>query len=136
MNSEMPPKCHAGSVRLRLLQLSRISNAYWIAKAGVIPDLLAPFSASPVDTFKVGMPLFTSDRSFVKSACDDAAVYFDPLGLKMTAKQISDGVRDSEGNRHRPEEHGKEVCKPLPTIGSRASTYLKIRKNSNSTCER
>lgn len=55
----------------------------------IFPSLLECFSATPIEALTMGLPLFASDRGFVRDVCGDAANYFDPMNPESIAESIA-----------------------------------------------
>lgn len=53
-----------------------------------LPTLLECFSASYVEAMKMKIPILTSDLSFARGVCGNAAEYFDPLDEEDIVKKI------------------------------------------------
>lgn len=58
------------------------------------PSLLEAFSATYAEAICMGVPLFASDLPFAKSACGDAAIYFNPQKPSDCAEKIISFVED------------------------------------------
>ncbi len=56
--------------------------------ASFLPTLLECFSAAYPESMAMGKPIVTSDLSFARSICKDAALYFNPLVPKDAADKI------------------------------------------------
>ncbi len=56
--------------------------------AVIFPSLLECFSATPLETLAMEVPLFASDRPFVRDVCGDFAIYFDPHDAEDAAECI------------------------------------------------
>lgn len=54
----------------------------------IFPSLLESFSAAPLEAMAMRLPLFASDRAFVRDFCDDIPFYFDPLDPVDIAEAI------------------------------------------------
>ena len=55
-----------------------------------LPAHLECFSASYPEAMKMERPILTSDLSFARTVCDDAAIYFDNLAPKDIAEKIKE----------------------------------------------
>jgi glycosyltransferase involved in cell wall biosynthesis len=67
--------------------------------AVIFPSLLECFSATPLEALAMEVPLFASDRSFVRDVCGDFAIYFDPHNAEEAAEGIwryFQGPKDAE----------------------------------------
>lgn len=54
----------------------------------VFPSLLECFSASPIESMFMGVPVLASKRNFISDFCEDAVVYFDPESDADIASKI------------------------------------------------
>lgn len=90
-----------------------------------LPSLLDCFSASYPEAMKMGLPVVTSDLSFAKNVCGDAAMYFDPLNPADIAEKI---IQLSEDKllQARLVARGREKLKNFGTASDRAADYLQI----------
>lgn len=61
-----------------------------------LPTLLECFSASYVEAMKMNIPILTSDLSFARGVCGDAAEYFDPLDAEDITNKIIDLLNNNE----------------------------------------
>ena len=62
--------------------------AYDDCDAMILPSLVECFSASYPEAMKMQRPILTSQYSFAKTVCGDAAIYFDPLSASDIATKI------------------------------------------------
>lgn len=56
--------------------------------AVVFPSLLECFSATPMEALAMEVPLFASDRPFVRDVCGDFAIYFEPHNAEEAAEKV------------------------------------------------
>ncbi|ELV8657096.1 glycosyltransferase, partial [Vibrio vulnificus] len=56
--------------------------------AMILPTLVECFSASYPEAMVMNRPILTSDYSFAKSICGEAAIYFDPFNPSDIAEKI------------------------------------------------
>ncbi|MBY8200474.1 glycosyltransferase [Vibrio fluvialis] len=56
----------------------------------IFPSLLESFSISPFEALMMELPLFASDRRFVRDACGDYAYYFEPTDVNSIVSVIYD----------------------------------------------
>lgn len=93
--------------------------------AVVFPSLLECFSATPLEALSMRVPLFASDRGFVRDVCADHAIYFDPLDADDIARAIAnyflgDGKSDEEL------EEARNYVLSFSSAEERAKRYLEI----------
>ncbi|MFK5950447.1 MAG: glycosyltransferase [Methylococcales bacterium] len=95
-----------------------------------LPSLLETFSANYPEAMATKRPIVTTDLSHAHSACDDAALYFEPTNAKSAAAKIIELINDPM-LLMRIVQRGEEVLKSLPTPQERFSQYVKILKSVN-----
>jgi glycosyltransferase involved in cell wall biosynthesis len=96
-----------------------------------LPTLLEIFSASYPEAMVMGKPVLTSDLSFARSICGDAALYFDPFNPQDIAETIEKIIFDKNLYQMYVDK-GKERLKMFPTATQRVECYLEIcRKMMN-----
>lgn len=71
------------------LSVAQCPSFYKQLDGFVFPSLLESFSASPIEALAMGLPVFASDRPFVRDTCGDAPVYFDPGDPRSIAASIA-----------------------------------------------
>ncbi len=90
-----------------------------------LPTLLECFSASYPEAMLMGKPILTSDMSFARTVCNDAAIYFDP----MNPEDITNKIENLLNSKNLQEEliaKGKERVKAFNSAHDRAAAYLRI----------
>ena len=90
-----------------------------------LPTLLETFSSSYPEAMVMNKPILTSNYSFARSICGDAAEYFNPLIAEDIAKKIINLV----GNVKRLNELadlGRKKVIDFPSSKQRANQYLSI----------
>lgn len=90
-----------------------------------LPTLLETFSASYPEAMVMNKPILTSNYSFARSICGDAAEYFDPL----SAEDIANKIINLVGNLKRLNELadlGRKKVIDFPSSKERAIKYLNI----------
>jgi glycosyltransferase involved in cell wall biosynthesis len=90
-----------------------------------LPTLLEVFSASYPEAMIMGKPILTSDLSFARDICGDAALYFDPFNTSS----IAETIKKIAFNRNVYQEYvnkGNERVKIFPTAAQRAEISLEI----------
>ena len=114
----------------RIINLGPISqkscpSVYKQCDALFAPTLLETFSAAYPEAMKMEKPILTSNYSFAKDVCQDAALYFDPLDPKDIADKIKRLVAEKALQRKLVEK-GKKRVKEFETARSRAEKYISI----------
>lgn len=89
------------------------------------PTLLETFSAAYPEAMRMNKPILTSDYSFARDICKDAAMYFNSLDVENSVKAVKLFVKDMK-LRKRLVEKGKIELKTFETAKSRANKYLDI----------
>ena len=92
-----------------------------------LPSHLECFSASYPEAMKMNRPILTSNFSFAKTVCEDAAIYFDNLKPKDIAEKIKTLFHDKEVYNDLVLK-GKERLKFFDDSTGQAKKYLKICK--------
>ncbi len=90
-----------------------------------LPTLLETFSSSYPEAMVMNKPILTSNYSFARTICGDAAEYFDPLSPADIAKKII----NLACNPNRIDELtllGKAKLRDFPNANKRAQDYLSI----------
>lgn len=106
---------------------NKCPSIYSQCDALFFPTLLETFSASYPEAMKMQIPILTSNYSFAKDICGDAALYFDPLN----PKDIADKIKLVMNKRVREElvSKGNERLLTFETPASRANKYLALCSN-------
>jgi glycosyltransferase involved in cell wall biosynthesis len=90
-----------------------------------LPTLLEMFTASYPEAMVMGKPILTSDLSFAKSICGDAALYFNPYNINDITNCIERIISDKSLYQECI-ERGKERFKDFPNAAERTIEYLNI----------
>ncbi|HPJ62447.1 glycosyltransferase family 4 protein [Lentimicrobium sp.] len=90
-----------------------------------LPSLLDCFSASYPEAMKMGLPILTSDLSFARNVCGEAAVYFNPLDARDIAEKILLLYHDPV-LQARMVAYGKRKLPEFGTARERAARYLQL----------
>jgi len=100
-------------------------SVYSQADALFAPTLLETFSASYPEAMKMKKPILTSNYSFAKDICKDAALYFDPLDPEDIAKKIKQLIED-KSLQNELIEKGTKRLQEFETAHTRAEKYIEI----------
>ena len=111
-------------INLGEVRIDQISTVMRSCDGLVFPSLLEAYSVTPIEAMALGVPVFASDRDFVRSVCHDAAVYFDPTDPSTAAATIASSLSPDE--LHRRVQLGIGVVAQAPTATERAEKYLSI----------
>ncbi|HTL09366.1 MAG TPA: hypothetical protein VL307_13945, partial [Chitinophagaceae bacterium] len=87
--------------------------------------MLECFSASYPEAMVMQKPVLTSDLSFARSICRDAAMYFDPLNPADIADTIVRLMTD-KSLYDRLVMNGLQRVKDFPTAAQRAAAYIAL----------
>jgi glycosyltransferase involved in cell wall biosynthesis len=90
-----------------------------------LPTLLECFSASYCEAMYMKTPILTSDLSFAKGICSNAAVYFNPTNPKDIAKSIYD-LAMNKIKQNELIENGSYQLSKFDTSQTRAKKYLEL----------
>jgi glycosyltransferase involved in cell wall biosynthesis len=90
-----------------------------------LPTLLEVFSASYPEAMIMGKPILTSDLSFARDICGDAALYFDPFNTSSIAETI-EKIAFNKNIYQEYVNKGNERVKIFPTAAQRAEMSLEI----------
>ncbi len=94
-----------------------------------LPTLLECFSASYPEAMKMEVPIITSDLSFARGICENAAYYVNPLSPQEIGEAILK-VSVDKSLQKKLIESGKKQLKKFDTPKERAEKYLKILENA------
>ncbi len=98
---------------------------YQQADALFLPTLLESFTASYPEAMKMKLPILTSNYSFAKDICGDAALYFDPLDPDDIAEKIK-LVASNQHLRDKLIRNGQEILKTFETPETRARKTIEL----------
>tara|TARA_B100000963_G_scaffold356435_1_gene376531 strand:- start:4331 stop:5410 length:1080 start_codon:yes stop_codon:yes gene_type:complete len=90
-----------------------------------LPTLLETFSASYPEAMVMNKPILTSNYSFARSICGDAAEYFNPLSAEDIAKKIINLLGNSK-RLNELADLGRKKVMSFPSSKDRAIKYLSI----------
>ena len=86
--AERDQEFHKCALNLGSLAITQCPSFYECVDGVIFPSLLECFSATPIEAMIMKKPVFASDRIFVKQACENFVVYFDPKCAKSIAESI------------------------------------------------
>lgn len=90
-----------------------------------LPTLLECFSASYPEAMLMEKPILTTDMSFARTVCEDAAIYFDPMNPEDIVEKIKLLLNSKELQQELIAKGLKRV-KDFNSASERAQAYLKI----------
>ena len=123
-------KCFNGDKPLGVINVGPIKpkdcpNLYDECDAIILPTLLECFSANYVEAMFMKKPIITTDLSFAKTVCEDAALYFQPLSVDDAVEKIISLIR-SQDLRSELVKKGTVRLKYFPNATERASMIMDI----------
>lgn len=98
---------------------------YSMADALFLPTLVESFTASYPEAMKMQKPILTSDYSFARSICDEAALYFDPFNPASIAEQIVI-LAENKDLYNTLVQKGLNRLNHFPTARDRANDYINV----------
>ena len=118
-----PFRDHA--VNVGPVTVPQLNELYSQCDSGIFPSLLECFSSTPFEVMQMRLPLFASDRDFVRSSCLDAPIYIDPENPRTAAEVIASALTDPERLR-RHVRRGDHVLARHPNARERALAYIRL----------
>ena len=101
-------------------------SVYDMADAAIFPSLLESFSSNPLEAMASGIPLFASDRDFVRTVCGDIPFYFDPEDADSAASMVALAVRQGPPSWMSRVDAGTRRVAMMPSAEERARAYLDL----------
>jgi glycosyltransferase involved in cell wall biosynthesis len=108
-------------VNVGALSVAQCPSFYCELDGVVFPSLLECSSVTPLEALCVGVPLFASDRDFVRDVCGGAAIYFEPTDPRNIAAAIA-GFFSNQARAHPCPAVAPEYTDPA----GRARRYVEI----------
>lgn len=121
----LPEGSRSRLVNVGSLSPTAVRALYAASDAVLFCSLREAFSATPLEALQVGLPLFASDRDFVRSVCGDAATYIDPLDAKSAARTIAAAVAQPDVVADRV-ARGRALLDTWPSAADRSKRYLDV----------
>jgi glycosyltransferase involved in cell wall biosynthesis len=128
LNNLILPENRSHIINLGFLSVSDFSRVYNEIDYVFLPTLLETFTAVYPESMKMNKPILTSDLSFAKDICREAALYFDPLNPVDIVEKILIIVHNPKLVKELIEE-GKNRLNDFPTSKQRAEQLLSICLN-------
>lgn len=123
--NDLPDESKERIITLGAVTIYQCPPLYTVSDALFLPTLLECYSASYAEAMYMCKTILTSDRSFAKTICGDAAFYFDPLDNADIAEKILLASTDSDERKHKLLV-GKEISNAIPNAHQRAQKYMSI----------
>lgn len=114
-------------INLGAVKLEECSYVYSKCDALFLPTLIESFTASYPEAMIMKKPILTSNYSFAKTVCKDAALYFDPYNIDDIMAQIR-SIYSDKALYSDLVEKGLAVVQELPSSKDRAEQYLNLCK--------
>jgi glycosyltransferase involved in cell wall biosynthesis len=109
------------------VNMSDVPKLYNSVDGIIMPSLLESFSGTHIEALYYGKTIFTSDLDFARSACKDAAYYFNPLNHEDILKTIVKGMKNKKISKQKI-LYGKKILKNF-------FTWHQIAKKMISICD-
>lgn len=103
-------------------------SIYAQADALFAPTILETFSAAYPESMKMKIPILTSDYSFTRDVCHDAALYFNPLDEKDIMQKIKELMNNHE-LKNKLIDNGEKQLMKFETSSIKAKKYIQICQN-------
>ena len=113
---------------LGVMKISDLPNTYSLMDATLLPTLMETFSASYPEAMKMKLPIVTSDLSFARDICSDAALFVN----SQDPNAILDSIMLLKNNRGIYESlvsKGLVRLSSFETAESRACKYIDLCKS-------
>lgn len=123
--NDIPDELQDRIITLGSVSISECPPLYKVSDAMFLPTLLECFSASYAEALYMETTILTSERSFARTICQDAAFYFDPLDNSSIATTILSAF-DDDKRREEKIVLGKHYSMTIPDARQRAKKYMSI----------
>jgi len=114
-------------INLGPVKLEECPYLYYNSDALFLPTLIESFTASYPESMIMKKPILTSNYSFAKTVCKNAALYFNPYDIDDIMKQIKKVYCDKKLYDDLVVE-GLKIVQELPSSKDRANQYLNLCK--------
>lgn len=114
-------------INLGPIKFDECPYVYSKCDALFLPTLVESFTASYPEAMIMKKPILTSNYSFAKTVCGEAALYFNPYDVINVFEQIKKIYNDKKLYSDLINK-GLEVVEGLPSSKERARKYLKLCK--------
>lgn len=119
------PTAKSQIINIGPIDIKKCPQLYDECDASFLPTLLECFSANYPESMIMGKPILTSDLSFARGICGNAALFFNPLN----EFDIVNKIRELYNNKelyNKLVKAGEERVKIYPNAEKRAEKYLSI----------
>jgi len=123
--NQQPAEFRDCCINVGRLSVQQLPSLLQTIDGVIFPSLLEAFSATPLESLAMGVPLCASDRDFVRSICKEMPVYIEPTDATSIAQTISDSYQD---HRRLQEnfDRGPQFVSSLPGPRERAESILSL----------
>jgi glycosyltransferase involved in cell wall biosynthesis len=118
-------------VNLGMISGPQVEQAYRSADAFLMPTLFESFGRVYHEALQFGLPILTSERDFARDACQDAALYFDPLDADSVARSMARVMEDGE-LRATLAQNAKRLVRESPTWDQIAAQFVSVLEKAAS----
>jgi glycosyltransferase involved in cell wall biosynthesis len=108
------------------VDIGAVRSVYGMADAAIFPSLMESSSATPLEAMAAGIPLFASDRDFVRTLCSDVPFYFDPEDADSAASVVAHAFRQGPHSWSPRVDGGTRRVASMPSSEERARAYLDL----------
>lgn len=108
------------------MSLGELVEFYRSLDGIIFPSLLECFSATPLEAMAMGLPLFASNRAFVRDFCEGYPFYFDPLDPESIADAVARSFKLPRDELIARLREGKCHVLSLPTATDRAKKVVDL----------
>lgn len=112
-------------INLGRIDVSQCPQLYSECDALFLPTLLECFTANYAEAMKMKLPILTSNLSFAKTICNEAAMYFDPLDPEDIVQNIIAIIKD-DSIANKLVDAGIRQLQTFNSSAGRAKAYLEI----------
>ncbi|WP_291133842.1 glycosyltransferase [Erythrobacter sp.] len=111
------------------MSLRELVDFYGSLDGVLFPSLLECFSATPLEAMAMGLPLFASNRDFVRDFCEDYPFYFDPLDPESIADAVASSLDLPYDVLQARLEASRAHVLSLPTATDRAKRLMELLRS-------
>jgi glycosyltransferase involved in cell wall biosynthesis len=109
--------------------LEQVPSLYKSVDLLFMPTLLEVFSTTYLEAMFMKVPIVTSNLSFAKDVCRDAALYFNPMDAKNAAEMITTMIKNGNVRKEKIGS-GLRNLKRFNTSKERTNEYLEVIKKT------
>lgn len=110
------------------VKTNNLADLYNAVSISLLPTKLETFSAVYPESMKFGIPIVTTNASFSRDICKDAALYFNPEDSKDIARKLSNLIKEPNLAKELI-ENGYNVFNSMPSGEERLRLILSVINN-------